>query len=427
MIAVVIAVKDLRRSFRNVTAWAFMFGIPLLVTGMFYLMFGGAVRSGSFDLPPVKVVIANLDLHAPRLQFGKLPEGIHAHTFSELIVAVLRSNEIADLLETSVAVDAASAKAAVDGRSAQVAIIIPEGFSHAFAAADGRAEIEQYQDPTATIGPAIVDAVIRRFLDSLSGVKIAVDQAVDSAPMDRPELVGLFVEEYLASSRAQSGDPAAEFLEIIPPHQTEAESNPVLALITPIMGGMMIFYSYYTGVNSAQSILHEDEQRTLQRMFTTPVGRNAILAGKFLAVFLTVLVQVITLMLVARLVFGIEWGHPLSAAMAAGGIVLSAATFGILANSFLKDTRQSGLLFGGVLTVSGMLGMIRIFAMNSPAAVRLGDSVALLVPQGWAVRGLLEAVGGALPPEMIPDSLALIAWSAVFMTLGTWRFARKFT
>ena len=35
-----IALKDMTRSFRSAFAVVFMFGVPLLVTGMFYFMFG---------------------------------------------------------------------------------------------------------------------------------------------------------------------------------------------------------------------------------------------------------------------------------------------------------------------------------------------------------------------------------------------------
>ena len=48
MKAIDIAIKDLRRSFRSVFAVVFMFGVPLLVTGMFYLMFGNIAQSGGF-------------------------------------------------------------------------------------------------------------------------------------------------------------------------------------------------------------------------------------------------------------------------------------------------------------------------------------------------------------------------------------------
>ena len=57
-----IALKDMTRSFRSIFALIFMFGIPLLMTGMFYFMFGGAAKGGQgFSVPVTKVVVANLD------------------------------------------------------------------------------------------------------------------------------------------------------------------------------------------------------------------------------------------------------------------------------------------------------------------------------------------------------------------------------
>ncbi len=60
-----IAIKDLTRNFRSAFALVFMFGVPLLVTGMFYFMFGNIAREGGFNLPRVKVAIANMDLVGP--------------------------------------------------------------------------------------------------------------------------------------------------------------------------------------------------------------------------------------------------------------------------------------------------------------------------------------------------------------------------
>ena len=423
-----IALKDMRHALRSAIGLVFMFGLPLMVTGMFYLMFGQAVRSGSFELGRIRVVVANQDQAAPRLQAGSgsLPEGIEANTLSELVVAVLQSKDLADLLEVSLVPDAAAARQAVDSQQAQVAVIIPPGFSKQFADINSQATVEFYQDPTLTIGPGIVRAILNRFMDSISGVKIAVDQALDQIDADQAALVGQVIEAYLASSRTQTGDAAGEFLEIHAPSGVVEETNPVLAIVAPIMGGMMIFYAFYTGVSTAESILLEDEQRTLPRLFTTPTSRSAILTGKFLAVFLTVSVQVVTLILVSHLIFGIAWGAPQAVAMVAGGVILAASSFGIFVNSLLKDTRQGGIIFGGVLTVTGMLGMIRIFGSTSSAAARMGDTVGLLVPQGWAVRGLIEALNLQPPAQVLPELLALLAWSSVFFTLGIWRFRKRY-
>lgn len=423
-----IAIKDIRHALRSPMGLMFMFGLPLMVTGMFYLMFGSAARSGGFDLPRIQVVIANQDHGGPRLQAGSgsMPEGIKADTLSELVVGVLQSQDLADLLDVSLASDAAAARQAVDAQLAQVAVIIPPDFSKQFADVNGQAVIEIYQDPTLTIGPGIVRAILNRFMDGIAGVKIAVDQARDQIDTADYVLVGQVVQEYLATSRTQSGDTASEFLKIRAPSGIVEETNPVLAIVAPIMGGMMILYAFYTGVSTAESILREDEDRTLPRLFTTPTSRSAILSGKFLAVFLTVLVQVVTLLFAARLIFGIDWGEPLTVAMIAAGVILTAATAGIFINSLLKDTRQGGMIFGGLLTITGMLGMIRIFAMNAPGAARIGDTVGLLVPQGWAVRGLLGALNHQPPSEVLPEVLVMLAWSSIFFGLGVWRFRKRY-
>jgi ABC-2 type transport system permease protein len=197
-------------------------------------------------------------------------------------------------------------------------------------------------------------------------------------------------------------------------------------IIGPIMGGMMIFYAFYTGTATAESILREEEERTLPRLFTTPTPQATILGGKFMAVFLTVVVQMVVLILAGRLIFGIRWGVPEAVVLLTLGVVLAASGFGVFINSFLKDTKQGGVVFGGVLTVTGMLGMVSIFAMNSPTAARLGDTVALLVPQGWAVRGLMMAMNGEPVNDLLVNTSVLLAWSAVFFIIGVWRFKHRY-
>ena len=428
-----IAIKDMLRSFRNAFALVFMFGIPLLMAGMFYLMFGNIAEGGEFNLPRTRVIIANLDEGGPRLQVStkNIPGGVKARTMGELIVAILQSEEIAELVEVSLASSAASARAAVDGQAAQVAIVIPTDFSRQFADPDEQAVIEFYQDPTLTIGPGIIRALINQFMDGMAGVNIAVDVFLDEAHPDDQALVGQVVWQYMDISLVQTEDLAGALLDIKSGAPTaapdsEADDTMLQRIVGSIMSGMMIFYAFFTGASTAQSILKEEEERTLPRLFTTPTPQAAILSGKFLAVFLTVLVQVVVLIVVSRLIFDIRWGQPGLVALTAAGIVLIASTFGICINSFLKNTKQSGVLFGGVLTVTGMLGMISIFAMNSPAAARLGDTVSLLVPQGWAVRGLAQVMNGAPAGAVWLTALAMLAWSAAFFVIGVWRFNRRY-
>lgn len=433
MKALDIAIKDLTSSMRSAFAWVFMFGVPLLVTGMFYFMFGNIASQGEFSLPKIDVVIANLDEGGPKFQANtkNIPGGVTADTMGELVVGILQSDEMADLLDARLVPEAAIARAMVDSQQAQVAIIIPTDFSKQFADVDGIAAIEFYQDPTLTIGPGIVRSILNQFMDGMAGVKIAVNVAMDEAGPTNYALAGQVVQQYLDVSLAQSDDPEAALLDIRSPgadltSEEEDARNALLGMVTPIMGGMMIFYAFYTGTATAQSIIKEEETHTLPRLFTTPTPQAAILAGKFLSVFLTVLVQVAVLLLAARLIFGVQWGALLSVALTAVGIVFVATSMGIFVNSFVKTTRQGGIIFGGVLTVSGMLGMIGIFAMNSPAAQKLANSVSLLVPQGWAVRGLLQSVESKPVGDVLISMTIMLVWSAFFFAVGVWRFNRRY-
>ncbi len=425
-----IALKDMTRSFRSAIAWIFMFGVPLLMTGMFYVMLGNSMNQGGFDLPRTKLVIANLDEGGPKMQAGteNVPGSIEADTLGELVVNVLQSDDLADLLDVSLAPDASSARLAVDNQQAQVAIIIPADFSKQFADLYGQATVEFYQDPTLTISPSIVKSIMNQFMDRISGIKIAVDVALEQIDTADYNLIGQVIQRYLDTSATQSDDLAEILLEVRPPDtkQEQEDVNPVLRIVGPIMGGMMIFYAFYTGASSAQSILREEEERTLPRLFTTPTAQATILSGKFLAVFLTVLVQMIVLLIAARLIFRIEWGGLAPVALMTAGVVLSASSFGIFINSMLKNTKQSGAVFGGVLTMTGMIGMISVFAVNSPAATRLGNSVSLMVPQGWAVRALLQSMNGQPVADVLLTTLVMLAWGAVFFIAGVWRFNHRY-
>jgi ABC-2 type transport system permease protein len=429
MKALDIARKNMTRSFRSASAIMFMFVLPLLISGMFYLMFGNIASGGDFSLPRTKVIIANLDRGGIKFQGNtkSIPGGANAHTMGELIVGILQSEDMAKLIDPVLTQDAATARQAVDRQTAQVAIIIPPDFSKQFADVNGKAVIEFYQDPTLTIAPGIIRAILDRFLSGMAGVKIAVNVFLDEAELKDYYLTGEVVQQYLAISLAQEKDPAGKLIDLqAPVAEPVRQDNVLLRMISPIVGGMLVFYAFYTGASTGQTLLKEEEERTLPRLFTTPTPQSTILGGTFLSVLFTVSVQVTVLLIAAQLIFGVQWGNPLSVVVAAMGIVCLASAFGICINSFLKTTKQGAAIFGGVLTVTGMLGMIFTFTGSVPGASGLGSIVSLLVPQGWGVRALTLSLHGAPVSDLLWNTLAMLLLSAVLFAIGVWRFQRRY-
>ncbi len=346
-----------------------------------------------------------------------------ARSLGELITNILKDESFAELMTVSQVESSEAALQAVDDRQAGLAIILPANLSKQFIKLDGQANIDIYQDPTLTLGPAIVRSIISQFMDNLSGAKIALRVILTHRPVDDPSLIGQIMQQYMKLS-SQSQEPA-DWVVIQNADVPENEPNPMLDMIGPIFGGMMIFYAFYTGTASAQSILREEEGGTLQRLFTTPTPQAVILTGKFLSVFLTTFIQVIVLLLLGQFIFQIDWGSLPVIGLLTIGIVLPASTFGIFVNSMTKSTKQSGVVFGAVLTMSGMIGLIRIFTLGVGENPTL-RTASLFVPQGWVVDQLLQSMGGASTQKMIPIVLILIAWSVVFFTIGVWRFNKRY-
>jgi len=248
------------------------------------------------------------------------------------------------------------------------------------------------------------------------GAALVQTQRVDAG------LVCSIFNQYLGDYYSQPQGPDT-LLDTRTPVKAEKSTSPLLGVITQIMGAMMIFYSFYTGTASAQSILQEDENGTLPRLFTTPTPQSTILGGKFLAVGLTVIIQMTTLIVFSTLVFGIHWGSPVPVFLALAGTMATSTSMGILINSLLKSTRQGGAIFGGLLTITGMIGMMPVFTQGMTTKPPALDIISLLVPQGWAIRGLFQAVNGE---SVLVSVLVLLALSVIFFSVGVWKFSKRF-
>jgi ABC-type Na+ efflux pump permease subunit len=416
-----VAIKDLTLYSRSLFVWAMMFAAPLLIAGLIYFAFGGLGSGGSFRVPVTRLQVANLD--EPAAQMGGLSAG-------KMLVEFLQDDSLTDLVQVTMAGDEASARAAVDQRAADVAVIIPADLSAASFVPDRRAAIILYQDPTLTIGPGIVRGLVDYFLDGFSGSKIAVSVAVqqlsergvaaDSATLQRIAMSYAAWAQELGESRQTQ---ERSIIQVQAPPQKPKAANQIADLAGRILAGQLIFFSFYTAAATAQSIITEEEQRTLGRLFTTPTPRTTILAGKFIGVFVLVLGQVVVLTAASSLLFGIHWGKPLPLLLAVLSLVVVTSGVGIFLMSFVQSSRQAGLVFGGVLTVLGMAG--GLFSAGAESLPKAFDAIAVLTPHGWALRIWKLSLAGAEASEMLLPVAVLLAIGAACFALGAVSFRRR--
>ena len=415
-----IAFKDLLRSFRSLFLLTMMFVAPLLLTGLIYFAFGSA--GSGLELPVTRVWAADLDQ----------PDSQSGLSAGQMLVDYLQGEALADLLQVTVAPDEASARAAVEHQEADVAVIIPPGLTAAAMTPGITATVTLYHDPTLTVQPGIVRVVAGGFLDGFSGVKIALEVAArrlkaNGLALDPPTAEQI-EQDYIAwvqsSSHTHDEDGTTEAaLTLRAPAEAQAV-DVKSGLIGRVMGGMIIFFAFFTGASTASSLVHEDEEGTLARLFTTPTPPAAVLGGKFVAVFMTVIVQVVVLLVAAHFIFGINWGQPLTVAPVVVGLVVAASGFGVFLMSFIKTARQTGPVLGGVVSVTGLLG--GLLPTGNPNTPTLFDTLGLALPQGWALRGLRLALGGAQVGEALLPVAVLVAVGLALFVAGVLGFRRRF-
>jgi ABC-2 type transport system permease protein len=417
-----IAFKDLTRSFRS----AFLVGVtivaPLLLVGLIYFAIGGT-SSGTSDLPVIKVGVVNADRLPADAQLGQpLGENIRRLFFDENVESWSTASDYAD---------EASARAAVDKQEIDLAIVIPQNFTESFLAGETDIQVLIISDPTMNAALQMVQNMLTATLDGVIGSGIALQTVVERHqvvglqpdPAQIQALIDSYGIWYAGFQRDMTHDPDRAALVMISPDAEGASENSMQKVLGLMMAGQMVFFAFFTGTYSMMSILREDEEGTLARLFTTPVERTSILAGKFLSVFLSVAVQGVVLIVAARYAFGIHWGEPMAVILALAGQVIVSTGLGVLLISFVKTTQQAGPVLGGGLTALGMLGGLFTSGLSMPEAF---TRLAIFTPQGWVIKAWNIVLIGQPLSELMTSFIVLMVMGIVMFVIGAMMFRKRF-
>jgi ABC-2 type transport system permease protein len=420
-----IAFKDLTRSFRSVFAIGMMVIAPLLLTGLIYFAFGG-MSGGDVSMTAIKVGVVNADQRpADSVLDAPIGDNIRSMFFDESVKSWIVATDYPD--ETS-------ARLAIDKQEIGVAVIIPENFSEQYLTGKKDTPVLIVSDPTLSIGPAVVEDMVTMMVDAVAGGGIAIQtvmerqqaNGIQTNPAQISSWVTRYGDWYREFQRDLFHHPEKAALLLVAPSAGESNTaDPINKMMGLTMAGQMIFFAFFTGAYSMMSILREDEEGTLARIFTTPTNRTSILAGKFVAVFLTVILQALVLMIAGHYAFGINWGNPAGVTLALAGQVIAATGLGVLLIAFVKNTRQGGPVLGGGLTALGMLG--GLFTANIPGGMPAAFAMlANFTPQGWVLKAWRMVMDGQAAADLLMPFLVLLVMGVVMFTTGAVTFRKRF-
>ncbi len=212
------------------------------------------------------------------------------------------------------------------------------------------------------------------------------------------------------------------------PHLIKVESRPAgkrLEIPTgteqAIPGTIVMFALLVTFTTGAVRLFLERDRGILRRLASTPMRRGSIVAGKWGANWLLAILQVGYALLVAKLMFGMNWG----ANWWAIGLVLAcfaafSASLGLLLGNFLNSQRQ---VVGIGVIASNLLSALGGCWWPIEITPSWAQQLARLLPSGWAMDAMHKLLSFGLPASsVLPHTGALVASTLAVL----WIVARRF-
>jgi ABC-2 type transport system permease protein len=394
-----------------------MLAAPFLLTLGLGLVTGRFSGNSSSGLENIPVALVNLD----QKELGNA------------LVDVFNSEELAQLLEPSMAADVESARALIDQDKASAAVIIPAGFTSSVIPSQGEitsteildsepVKIEIYANPTKPTGTAVVRTIVDEFLSRVeegrtSGIT-SIAQLINSGriTVQQAETAGQALGERLQSQ--PEGSTLAIALNSARSGEAAVEFDP-LAYIAP---GMALMFLMYTVSHGGRSILAEKAQGTLPRLFISPTSPAQILGGKVFGIFLVGAAQMLVLILASFLFFQLKWGAPLAVLVLVLAAVFAATGWGMLITAVSSSPGQVANLGSALMLIFGILGGSLISLDQLPPVIR---AISKITPNAWALDGFTTlGLGGGLEDLSRPIAALLIMGILLFL-ISTFLFGKK--
>lgn len=453
-----IAWKDTYLTFRDRNLLVIMIATPLVLSTLLGVVFGGFVND-DVAFSDIPVVIVNFDEGAAQqgepINYGDdfvkllLPgENDGADPVDEITCTLVglpdeanasRTNvTLNKLIKASVLDDLDAARQGVDNGDYAAAVIIPADFSAqltldpASLAGGGGSDpagstaIEVYANSGQPISSMIVRSIVEGYTNTIVTGNIAISTSINALVSTNPmAAIGL------GSEAAQGIYPCAfsGLLDTVKINQLPVVSEGGVSLsgiaqILVVFGSAQAaFFALFTGQFGIISVVEERRQGTLQRLVISPTPRSAILAGKLLGTFITVVFQLLVLLLALTIVASIMdgkaqfiWGSNLIGVTAVvASIALAVCGLGVLMAGLARTPEQVGAYGSVINIIIGIAGGGFGFVVPSPFR-----EMSIIY---WGSHALDKLAHGHLDYGV--NVLVLVAMGAVLFVIGSWLFSRR--
>ncbi len=401
-----IAVKDLKLFVTDRMALGAFVLFPFLFVALFSFVMGGV---GSEDERMELHIVTQEDSDGLSHQIAKAMETEDEAELEPGELMVIWDEDYEEALQ-----------AVVDDRSNGF-LAFPEDFSDGISLGHG-SSIEVVIDPEATYDRAALNSIAEAI-----ATQVGLQQVVRSA------ITGFTLEGWLASpdDAARIDRETPELLSVqggvrMRPSLIEYEVETVGEVeaeepSTFVIPGYLVMFVFMAAAFSAEIIVRERQNNTLERLLATSVSRASILGGIFAGTAAKGLIQIAVFWTVGLLVFNMDLGNsPAAAVLLSFLMVVMSSAFAIMLATIARTQRSAGSIALVASLVLAPLGGCWWPLFVTP---RWMQFLAKMTPHGWATTGFnkLLVFGGDFSAA-VPEMLALLGFTALFAAIALLRF-----
>jgi len=373
-----IAGKDLRLRIRDRSALILGILAPLVLSYIFFLVFGPATTGQGLGL-----------------EFGVVDED--QSEISTSFTSVLEDAASEGILELDAFDDRAGADDALEEGDVDAYFLIPQGLEQAVFA-NQSVTIDVIGDVDAPTSTQIAASFAERFSSGIAASQLAV---VTAASVEGTQVTPDFV-------LSLTQDPSVAGMNYVLADRTATTKQ--LDAPTYFAAGMAVFFLFFTVQFGVTGLLEEDRDGTLARLMAAPIPRVSVVAGKAIVSFLLGMISMGVLAVATSLLMDASWGAPLGVALlVVAGVLAAVGIMGLVA-SVAKTPEGAGNLGSIIAVILGMLG-----GTFFPIAASGGllASLTYLTPHAWFIRGLADLSSGAPWTDALPATGAIMVFAVV--------------
>lgn len=195
----------------------------------------------------------------------------------------------------------------------------------------------------------------------------------------------------------------------------EKEDNVQKNSVKQYFAGFLLFFSMFIIMFGIGTLVEEKETHVWQRQRVSPLSMTILMTGNLISNFIVGISQLIFVVLVSKMVFGIDWGgSTLAMILILSAYVIAGTAMGLFIAGFVKNQRQLSAVLPTVITATSMIGgcMWPVDMMQNNFLRTLAD----FLPQRWGMEGLTQVLiynGGI--EDIIKPVVFLLVMGVVFL------------